>query len=72
MPQDLSYINEQPSEAQEEAITQAVGNAILQAMADYLNEIADTMVSNNIKTLNAETIRAMSEQFTNRITNEKS
>jgi uncharacterized protein YggE len=72
MPQDLSYINEQPSEAQEEAITQAVGNAILQAMADYLNEIADTMVSNNIKTLNAETIRAMSEQFTNQITNEKS
>jgi hypothetical protein len=71
MPQDLSYINEQPSEAQEEAITQAVGNAVLQAMADYLNEIADTMVSNNIKTLNAETIRAMSEQFTNRITNEK-
>ncbi len=70
--QNLPYISEQPSEAQEEAITQAVGNAILQAMADYLNEIADTMVSNNIKTLNAETIRAMSEQFTNRITNEKS
>lgn len=66
---DLSYINEQPSEAQEEAIKKAVEAEIIRAIATYLNEVADTMDANNIETLNAASLRAMADQFTNRLEN---
>jgi hypothetical protein len=56
---DLSYINEQPSEAQEQAIIEAVNEACLIAIIQYLQEMADAMVANNIPALNEPTIRAM-------------
>jgi hypothetical protein len=69
---DLSYINEQPSEAQEEAVKKAVEQECIRAIATYLNEVADTMDANNIETLNAASLRAMADQFTNRLeTNDK-
>jgi hypothetical protein len=65
---DLSYINEQPSEAQEEAVRKAVETECVRAIATYLNEVADTMDANKIETLNAPTLRAMAEQFNQRLT----
>lgn len=67
---DLSYINEQPSEAQEEAVKKAVETEIIRGIVTYLNEVADTMDANGIETLNPTALRAMAEQFTNRLTNE--
>jgi hypothetical protein len=64
---DLSYINEQPSEEQEEAIKQAVANECLRAIVTYLTEVADTMDTNNIMTLGSDTIRAMAQEFSNRL-----
>jgi hypothetical protein len=64
---DLSYINEQPSEAQEEAIRNAVEQECIRAMAIYLEEVADTMDTNNIESLNSATIRAMSAEFYDRL-----
>jgi hypothetical protein len=64
---DLSYINEQPSEAQEDAVRKAVEDECIRAIATYLNEVADTMDANNIETLNAPSLRAMAEQFTARL-----
>ena len=68
---DLSYINEQPSEAQEEAVKKAVETEVLRAIATYLIEVADAMDLNEIETLNSVALRAMAEQFTNRIHNDK-
>ena len=56
---DLSYINEQPSEAQEQAILEAVNEACLIAIIQFLSEMADAMVADNIPALNEPTIRAM-------------
>jgi hypothetical protein len=64
---DLSYINDSPSEAQEEAVQQAVEQECIRAIAIYLEEVADTMDSSNIMTLNSATIRAMSTEFYNRL-----
>jgi hypothetical protein len=64
---DLSYINEQPSEALEEAIKQAVEEQCLKAIANYLNEVADTMEANKIESLSADALRAMAAQFTQRL-----
>ena len=66
---DLSYINEQPSEAQEEAVRKAVEAECMRAIAVYLNEVADTMDANSIETLNSASLRAMAAQFTNRLEN---
>ena len=68
---DLSYINEQPSEEQEEAIRNAVEQECIRALAAYLNEVADTMEENDIETLNVPSLRAMADNFTNRIENAK-
>jgi hypothetical protein len=68
MVQDLSYLTEQPSEAQEEAVQQAVEQECIRAIAIYLEEVADTMDSSNIMTLNSATIRAMAAEFSNRLT----
>jgi hypothetical protein len=67
---DLSYINEVPSEAQEEAVKKAVEAECMRAIAVYLTEVADTMETNNVETLNVPTLRAMAEQFTNRLNND--
>ena len=56
---DLSYLAEQPSEEQEQVIQEAVNEACLNAIIQYLQEVADTMVANNIPALNEPTIRAM-------------
>jgi hypothetical protein len=66
---DLSYINEQPSEEQEEAIRNAVERECIRAIASYLNEVSDTMEKNGIETLNVPSLRAMADSFTNRIEN---
>jgi len=67
MVQDLSYMNEQPSEAQEEAVKKAVERECLRAISTYLTEVADTMESNGIETLNVPSLRAMANQFSDRI-----
>ena len=56
---DLSYLAEQPSEAQEQALQAAITKACLVSIVQYLTEVADTMVANNIPALNELTIRAM-------------
>ena len=58
-PIDLSYINETPSTAQEQALQAAITKACLVSIVQYLTEVADTMVANNIPALNEPTIRAM-------------
>ena len=68
---DLSYINEQPSEAQEEAVKKAVEAECIRAIATYLTEVAQTMEVNKIESLSADALRAMADQFTNRIHNDK-
>jgi hypothetical protein len=68
MIQDLSFIHEKTPEEQEEAIRNAVEQECIRAMAIYLEEVADTMDSSNIMTLNSATIRAMAAEFSNRLT----
>jgi hypothetical protein len=60
---DLSYLAEQPSESQEQALQAAITKACLDSIAQYLTEVADTMVANNIPALNEPTIRAMVTAF---------
>jgi hypothetical protein len=64
---DLSYINEQPSEAQEEAVRKAVEQECIRAISTYLSEVADAMETNGIETLNAPSIRAMAETLNQRL-----
>lgn len=66
---DLSYLTEQPSEAQEEAVRKAVETECMRAIATYLIEVANAMDTNQIETLNSASLRAMADQFTNRIEN---
>jgi hypothetical protein len=63
---DLSYINEQPSEAQEDAIRKAVEKECLKSIHMYLNQIADTMDAQKIETLNVPTLRAMAVEMETR------
>ena len=67
---DLSYSNEQPSEAQEEAVRKAVEAECIRAISTYLTEVADAMETNGIETLNAPSIRAMAETLNQRLTGE--
>ena len=60
---DLSYLAEQPSETQEQALQAAITKACLVSIVQYLTEVADTMVANNIPALNELTIRAMVTAF---------
>jgi hypothetical protein len=64
---DLSYINEQPSEAQEDAVKLAVEQECIRAISVYLTEVSDTMEANNIETLNVPTLRAMAQEMSNRL-----
>ena len=68
---DLSYINEQPSEAQEEAVKKAVEAECIRAIATYLTEVAQTMEVNKIESLSADALRAMADKFTNRLENDE-
>jgi hypothetical protein len=67
MVQDLSYINEQPLEAVEEAIKRAVEKSCLETIVNYLGDVATTMDSKGIEALNSDTLRAMAAQFTQRL-----
>ena len=69
MTQDLSYMNEQPSEAQEQAIQEAVNRECMNAIILYLEEVAETMEKQGIKTLNVPTILAMVQELRNKNTN---
>lgn len=63
MVQDLSFIHEKTPEEQEKTIRDAVATECIRAIAIYLEEVADTMDSNSILTLNSATVRAMSAEF---------
>jgi hypothetical protein len=67
MVQDLSYLAEQPSEAQEDAVRKAVEQECIRAIATYLNEVADTMDANSIETLSVPSLRAMSNELYKRL-----
>ena len=58
---DLSYINEQPSEAQEEAIKKAIEQECLKAIYMYLTQLADLMDDGNLPELTSEQLRAMAD-----------
>ena len=64
---DLSYINEIPSEAQEEAVQKAVEFEFLRAIVTYLTEVANAMDANQIETLNVPSLRAMAQELSNRL-----
>ncbi len=64
---DLSYLSEQPSEAQETAVQQAVEKECLKAIQLYLTQIADTMDAQSIESLNVPTIRAMALEMETRV-----
>jgi len=63
---DLSYINDQPSESQEQAIQEAVNEACLNAIIQYLQEVAEAMEANDIQTLNLATLHAMTAELKNK------
>ena len=67
MVQDVSYLTEQPSEAQEEAVQTAVEFECIRAIITYLTDVADTMDANQIETLNVPSLRAMAEQLSTRL-----
>ena len=64
---DLSYINETPSEAQEEAVRKAVEAECLRAIIAYLTEVSETMDTNNIPHITADNLRAMASTLFIRI-----
>ena len=64
---DLSYINEQPSEAQEEAVRKAVEQECIRAISTYLTEVADTLDSNKIECLSPVALRAMADALNQRL-----
>ena len=68
-PVDLSYLAEQPSEAQETAIRKAVEQECLRAISNYLGEVADAMENNGIESLNIPSIRVMAQELNNRLEN---
>ena len=70
-PEDLSYLLETPSKEEEERVRKAVEQECIRAIGNYLNEVADTMDANSIETLNSASLRAMAEQFTNRLINDE-
>lgn len=63
---DLSYINEQPSEAQEQAVQDAINEACLNAIIQYLTEVAEAMEANDIPALNLATLHAMTAELKNK------
>lgn len=66
---DLSYLVETPTEEQEKAIQSAVAEQCLRAISTYLTEVAETMDTNNIPHINADTLRSMASTLFLRIEN---
>ena len=64
---DLSYVNEQMSEEQETIMLSVIAEACLNSIATYMSQLADTMETNAIETLNVPTIRAMATELQTRI-----
>lgn len=64
---DLSYINEQPSEAQEEVVKKAVEKECLRAISAYLTQLTDIMKANGIEALNEEQLLAMAQELNLRV-----
>lgn len=64
---DLSYINEQPSEAQEEAVKKAVEKECLRAISAYLVQLTDVMKVNNLESLTEEQLLAMANELDLRV-----
>ncbi len=64
---DLSYINEQPSEAQEEAVKRAVEKECLKAISAYLTQLTDVMKVNNLDSLTEEQLLAMANELDLRV-----
>jgi hypothetical protein len=64
---DLSYLAEAPSEAQEEAVREAVEKECLRAISTYLTEVAATMDTNNIPHITADNLRSMASTLFIRI-----
>ena len=64
---DLSYINEIPSEAQEEAVKKAVEKECLRAISAYLTQLTDVMKANSIDALTEEQLLAMAQELDLRV-----
>jgi len=64
---DLSYIHDQPSEEQEKAVKEAVEFECIRAIVTYLTEVADTMDTHKIETLNVPALRAMAAELSTRL-----
>ena len=64
---DLSYINEIPSEAQEEAVKKAVEKECLRAISAYLTQLTDIMKANDIAALTEEQLLAMAQELDLRV-----
>ena len=62
-PIDLSYINETPDAAQEQAIKDAVEQACFIAIVAYLESLADNMENNKIEAVNVPTLRALAAEL---------
>ena len=63
MIQDLSYLVAQPSESQEQAVQEAINEACLNAIIQYLQEVAEAMEANDIPALNLATLHAMTAEL---------
>ena len=66
MVQDLSFIHDRNNEEEEQRVQKAVEKECLKAIGMYLNQIADTMLAQNIETLNVPTIQAMAQEMETR------
>ena len=60
---DLSYLSEQPSDAQEQAIKDAVEQACFIAIVAYLESLAKNMEDNKIEAVNVPTLRALAAEL---------
>ncbi len=71
MPEDLSYLknlrDEQVEQDLDAEIKKSIEGEILKAIAQYLNEVADTMQANKIECLNEPTVRAMAAELLGRL-----
>jgi hypothetical protein len=68
MPEDLSYLLSKPTEEEEERVRKAVEQECIRAIVQYLDELAETMLSNNIASLSPDALRAMSGEMKKRLT----
>jgi len=60
---------EKPTEEEEERVRKAVEQECIRAIVQYLDELAETMLSNNIASLSPDALQAMSKEMKKRLTN---